>query len=85
MPLNYFPTGQQLGWRECHVVNGANPPRTTILTAASIEKMGGRESVQVKQWVNSALGCTLLGCAVPCTSGSTPTVPSGTRSNHLAR
>lgn len=56
MPLNYFPTGKQPGWRECHVVNPDNPPRTTVLTGASIAAMGGRESVQVKQWVNGALG-----------------------------
>lgn len=56
MPLNYFPSSSQPGMRECHVVNGANPPRTLTLPPESIRAMGGRESVQTKQYVNSALG-----------------------------
>lgn len=60
MPLNHFfkssAVSHQMGLREVHCVNGANPPLTTILTATSIAHMGGRDSVQTRQWVNSALG-----------------------------
>lgn len=56
MPLNYFPTGQQPGHRECHVVNGANPPRSVLVPGTSVQAMGGQTSVQTQQYVNTALG-----------------------------